>query len=76
MITHKERKKYKIEILLSEMSGAKSEFIRSLWLSNTAVNMAFSKWLKTIRTQKKYTEAFNKCFEVNYSYKELFSLAD
>lgn len=76
MTIHKKIKKYKIEILLSEIRGSKSEFIRTLGVSNTAVNMAFTKWLKTIWTQKKYTEAFNKCFEVNYSYKELFSLSD
>jgi len=76
MTIYKETKKYKIITLLKEVRWSKPELSRELWISISAVNQALSRWIKTVGTQKKYTDAFNRCFEVNYSYKELFSLVD
>lgn len=68
-------KKYLIEKLL-KVRWAKAEFSKTLWIWQAAINNFLNRWARTLGSQKKYTEAFNKCFETEYSYKELFSLID
>ncbi len=77
MTTYKEEtKKYKIEVLLEKVRGNKSEFSRMMWISNWALRKWLRRWLRTIRVQKKYTDAYNMLFLTNYTYKELFSLEE
>ncbi len=70
------KKTFLIEKLLKEVRWSKSELASTMWISQSAINHFFSTWARTLGSQKKYTEAFNRCFETNYSYKELFSLVD
>jgi hypothetical protein len=72
---NKKRKKFRIEELLSEVRGSKTELIRELNMSPNT----FSNFLKgdvKIGKQKEITKVFNEAFETNYSNKELFSLVD
>lgn len=77
MTTYKEEtKKYKIEVLLEKVRGNKSEFSRMMWFSTWALRKWLKRWLRTIRVQKKYTDAYNQLFLTNYTYNELFSLEE
>lgn len=65
-----------IEKLLKNVRGAKSQLARELKITPTAICKFFKTWARTIWKQREYTNAFNKCFESNFSYKELFNLVD
>ena len=68
------REKFKIEKLLeSYPRWSRSEFSREIWVVPWAVNNFFNYWARTLWKQKIYTEAFNRCFMTDYSYKELFN---
>lgn len=67
------RQKFLIEKLLEESWWAKAELARELSITSTAIEQFLKTWARTIWKQKQYTEAFNNCFETNYSYKTLFS---
>ena len=71
------RQIFKIEKLLNEAQRwSKSDYARTIWVVPWAVNNFFKEWARTRWKQREYAIAFNKCFETNYSYKELFSLVD
>lgn len=65
-----------IEKLLKNVRGAKSQLARELKITPTAIWKFFKTWARTIWKQRQYTDAFNKCFESNFSYKELFTILE
>lgn len=76
MTIYKKRTKFRIEKLLSEIRGAKSELTRELNVTPQAMNNFFKRGARTVGKQKEITKAFNEAFETNFSNKELFSLSD
>lgn len=72
----KPKQTFLIEKLLKESRWSKSELARELEITPTAIEKFFKTWARTIWKQRQYTDAFNKCFESNFSYKELFNLVD
>lgn len=72
----KPKQTFLIEKLLKESRWSKSELARSMEVTPRAIENFLNKWARTIGKQIQYTEAYNKCFETNYSYKELFNLVD
>jgi lipoate synthase len=72
----KQRKIFKIEKLLKDVRGSKSELARVMWVTPTAIEQFLKTWARTVWKQIQYTEAFNKCFETEFSYKILFSKND
>lgn len=55
---------------------AKADFCKELNITQSAVNQFFNTWARTLWKRKEYTEAFNKCSETTYSYRELFNLVN
>lgn len=74
--TEKLRKRFKIEILLKKVRWSKSLFARELKVTHTAVEQFLKNGAKTIWKRIKYTEAYNRVFEEDYSCKELFRIVD
>lgn len=72
----KEKNTFLIEKLLKEVRWSKSELARTMNISSTAIDSFLKTGARTVWKQKEYTEAFNECFETDFSYKELFSLVD
>lgn len=68
--------KFLIEKLLKESRWSKSELARSMEVTPRAIENFLNKWARTIGKQIQYTEAYNKCFETNFSYKTLFTILE
>lgn len=67
-------KKYRIEEFLAEVRWSKTQLAKELWVTPSAVSIFFNKGARTLSKQMKHTEAFNRLFETNYSYRYLFEV--
>lgn len=69
----KNKNNFKIEELLLEIPGWKAEFARFMKISHTGLNTFLWNGGKTPKAQKRYTKAFNECFDTNYTSSDLFN---
>lgn len=68
--------KYKIEILLDNLPWSKTRMSEILGILPNAVNEQLKRRNIRIQTYERYTEAFNKIFDSDYSRKELFTIEE